>query len=100
MRRNNPFIKFLKNLRFWLLTRIHLWVWNGLQAGNGPDLEDATVTITDASALIDQAHANGLISREDASRAHHAIRQAMHYGMRMTARDRASILRNRFGIEG
>lgn len=58
------------------------------------------MNVSAASALIDQAHANGLISREDASRAHNAIRQATHYGMRMTARDRASILRNRFGIEG
>lgn len=56
------------------------------------------MTITQAAAAIQSAFQAGQITREQAIAAQAAIRQPALYGTRMTARDRASIVRNRFGI--
>lgn len=56
------------------------------------------MNITQASARIAAALQAGQISPEAAARAQYAIRQRVYYGNRMTPRDRASIIRNRFGI--
>lgn len=56
------------------------------------------MTITEAAAAIQSAFEAGQISREQAAAAQAAIRQPMYYGGRMSRCDRASIVRNRFGV--
>lgn len=57
------------------------------------------MTIREASALIAAAVQAGNLDHAAACRAQDAIR-GRHYGMTLSGRDRAAILRNRFGIEG
>ncbi len=56
------------------------------------------MTITQAAAAIAAAVQAGQIDHATACRAQDAIR-GRGYGMRLSNRDRASIVRNRFGIE-
>jgi hypothetical protein len=58
------------------------------------------MNIRTASELIAQHLAEGRIDYATAALAQRAIRAGTYYGCRMSAADRASILRNRFGIEG
>lgn len=56
------------------------------------------MTIAEADAAICAAFDAGRITQDEARRAQDAIRQRVYYGQCMTPRDRASIVRNRFGI--
>lgn len=58
----------------------------------------ATLSITQAAALIEAALNAGHIDRETAIRAQAAIRERSYYGNRMTGRDRERLLSLRFGI--
>lgn len=56
------------------------------------------MTTRQASDLIAAAVQTGRLTREQARAAQDAIRARVYYGNRLTPRDRASILHNRFGL--
>ncbi len=58
----------------------------------------ATITIRQASDLIEHHRVSGWITQETAERAQRAIRERLYYGNPMTTSHRARMLALRFGI--